>query len=171
MYHDVFIEESIKRGTPTVAKVCNVILIVITILVALQFVFVSYGMFGIPLMVMIVLCYFVIQNTKIEFDYTYTNGLLEITKIKGRNKRKELLSCEMKDVVVIAPSKTEPVQPYIGSRMKTFDCISHTPGVPYYTMIVKEPDGQMETKVLFEPSEEMLDAMYMEAPRRVYKKV
>ncbi len=168
MYQDVYIEQSIRRRTPRVTKVYSVILILITVFVAVNFLVIDYRLYGLPLIVMIIVTYFATQNTKIEYDYTYTNGMLEITKIKRRNKRQELLDCEMKDVVVVAPSRTDPVKPYIGRNMTTFDCISHEEGVPYYTMIVREPKTEREIKVLFEPGEELLQAMKKASPDKVH---
>lgn len=168
IYQDVYIEQAIHRKQPGVTKIYNIILYAITAFVAFNFIFVDYTIFGIPLVAMLVLCYFVTQNVRIDYDYAYTNGLIEITKIKRRSKRVDLVVCEMKDVVVIARSKTEPVQKYIGSRMKTYDCLSHEEGVPYYTMIVRNAATGEETKVLFEPNEEMLAAMHAMSPDKVY---
>ena len=89
MYQDVYIEQSIRRRTPRVTKVYSVILILITVFVAVNFLVIDYRLYGLPLIVMIIVTYFATQNTKIEYDYTYTNGMLEITKIKRRNKRPE----------------------------------------------------------------------------------
>ena len=158
IYQDVYIEKSVHRKAPAVTKIYNVLMIMITIFMALNF----------PLIVMIIACYFVTQNTKIDFDYTYTNGILEITKIKRKTKRQELISCEMKDLVVVARSKTEPVQPYIGRNMKTYDCLSHDPAVTYYTMIIRDPDMGNEIKVLFEPGEDLLEAMQRISPDKVH---
>ena len=159
IYQDVYIEKSVHRKAPAVTKIYNVLMIMITIFMALNFVFVDYRVFGIPLIVMIIACY---------FDYTYTNGILEITKIKRKTKRQELISCEMKDLVVVARSKTEPVQPYIGRNMKTYDCLSHDPAVTYYTMIIRDPDMGNEIKVLFEPGEDLLEAMQRISPDKVH---
>ena len=168
MYQDEYIEQSVHRYVPSVTKVLNILLMVATIIVAFQFVFVNYALFGIPLVAMIIITYIVSQNAKIDFDYTYTNGLIEITRILRKNKRKDLVVCEMKDVVVVAKSKTDPVKPYIGRRMKTFDCTSHEEGVSYYTMIVRNDKTGAETKVLFEPGEEMLSVMHRISPDKVY---
>ena len=168
IYQDVYIEKSVHRKAPAVTKIYNVLMIMITIFMALNFVFVDYRVFGIPLIVMIIACYFVTQNTKIDFDYTYTNGILEITKIKRKTKRQELISCEMKDLVVVARSKTEPVQPYIGRNMKTYDCLSHDPAVTYSPMIIRDPDMGNEIKVLFEPGEDLLEAMQRISPDKVH---
>lgn len=170
IYNDVYMEQHIHRMAPKATKVYNVLLIVITVFMAFNFVFIDYRIFGLPLIAMIIATYFVTQNTKLDFDYSFTNGLLEITKIKRKKKRQDLISCEMKDVVVVAPSKTDPVQPYVGRRMKTFDCLSHDPQVPYYTMIIRDPDTKSEIKVLFEPNENLLEAMFRAAPSKVHMK-
>ncbi len=168
IYQDVYIEKTIHRKAPNVTKVYNILLIVITVFMAINFVFVDYRVFGIPLIAMIVVTYFVTQNTKVDFDYTYTNGILEITRIKRKRKRQDLISCEMKDLVVVARSKTEPVQPYIGRNMKTYDCLSHDPVVTYYTMIIRDPDMGNEIKVLFEPGQDLLEAMQRISPDKVH---
>ena len=168
MYQDVYVEKSIKRKAPGVTKIYNVILIAITALAAFNFVVVDYKAYGIPLIAMLIITYFVTQNTKIDYDYVYTNGSIQITRIKRRNKRQDLIDCEMKDVVVVAPSKTEPVQPYIGRNMTTYDCLSHEEGVPYYTMIVRDPGTGREIKVLFEPGMELLNAMHQISPDKVH---
>ncbi len=126
IYQDVYIEKSVHRKAPAVTKIYNVLMIMITSFYGTQFCFCRLQGVWYSLIVMIIACYFVTQNTKIDFDYTYTNGILEITKIKRKTKRQELISCEMKDLVVVARSKTEPVQPYIGRNMKTYDCLSMT---------------------------------------------
>ena len=168
MYQDMYAEQSVHRYVPTVTKVLNVLLIIATIFVAFQFVFVNYAVFGIPLIAMIIITYFVSQNAKMDFDYTITNGLIEITRILRKTKRKDLVVCDMKDVVVVAKSKTDPVKPYMGRAMKTYDCTSHEEGVVYYTMIVRNDQSGAETKVLFEPGEEMLDIMHRISPDKVY---
>lgn len=168
IYQDVFIEQSVRRKVPGITRVYAVIMYIITAFVAFNFVFVSYQIFGIPLVLMVILCYFFTQNPKLDFDYAYTNGNIEITRIKRRRKRQTLVDCEMKDVVVVARSRTEPVQPYIGRRMPTYDCLSHERDEGYYTMIVRNPDTKQETKVLFEPEKEMLEAMHRVSPDKVH---
>ena len=46
MYQDMYVEQSVHRYVPTVTKVLNVLLIIATIFVAFQFVFVNYAVFG-----------------------------------------------------------------------------------------------------------------------------
>lgn len=167
-YQDVYIEKSVRRVVPPFTKVLNIILYLLTIWGAFLFIAVDYRIYGIPLMITIVATYFVSQSAKLDFDYTYTNGCLDITRIVRKRRRKEIVSCEMKDVMVVAVSKSEPVQQYIGRSMKTFDCTSHDKDTPYYTMIVKGEQANSDLKILFEPGEEMLEAMKRIAPDKVF---
>lgn len=52
--------------------------------------------------------------------------------------------------------------------MKTYDCLSHDPAVTYYTMIIRDPDMGNEIKVLFEPGEDLLEAMQRISPDKVH---
>lgn len=168
MYQDVYTEESVSRVTPKMTTILNIFLVIFTVFVALEFIFIDYKVFGIPLVAMVIVCYFAFQNSQVDFDYVYTNGLLEITKVFRKRKRKDLICCEMKDVVVMAKSKTEPVKPYIGKSMKTYDCTSHESNVAYYTMIVRSEKHGGEIKILFEPGEELLDIMHRMCPDKVH---
>ena len=53
IYQDVYIEKSVHRTAPAVTKIYNVLMIMITIFMALNFVFVDYRVFGIPLIVIL----------------------------------------------------------------------------------------------------------------------
>ena len=55
-----------------------------------------------------------------------------------------------------------------GRNMKTYDCLSHDPAVTYYTMIIRDPDMGNEIKVLFEPGEDLLEAMQRISPDKVH---
>ena len=50
------------------------------------------------------------NNQRIEYDYTFTNGVLDIAKIINNSKRKRLLSMNVKDFEVVAPISDEGFQ-------------------------------------------------------------
>ena len=156
IYHDISIEQTVSRKEH---RVNTLYTILCGILIAWMFFLevatlnLAYSVFIVILILMI----FVLQRTKkVEFDYTYTNGAFEVDRIIGGARRKNLLSVNTEQLVVLAPAKSEPVQPYVGRRMKTLDCTSHME-VPYYTMIVKNPQTDEEWKVLLELNEEFLN--------------
>ncbi|MCR5546414.1 MAG: DUF6106 family protein [Lachnospiraceae bacterium] len=156
IYHDVYIEQAVsqklRKMNNTLSLLClgfifwTLFLELITLNLA----------FSILIVVFIVLIVYLQRNKQTDFDYIYTNGVFEIDKITGGTHRKNLFSIDIEHLVVLAPSKTEPVMPYVGKRMKTLDCTSHY-DEPYYTMIIHNPAKDEDWKVLFEPKDELLE--------------
>ena len=165
VYHDVFIEDVTHRKQSTLSKVTFYISVVMTVLTFFAG-FLDRGLFFVCFL-FAGLAFFCKWTADRDFEINYTNGVLDIDAITGKSRRKPLVSLETEDIVVLAKSKTEPVQPYIGRNMKTYDCISHEPDVPYYCMIYKNKDSGQEEKVLFEPSESLLSELKRKQPRKV----
>ncbi len=69
---------------------------------------------------------------ELDFDYSYTNGTIDIAKVFTKSSRKKYLSFEMKDVVVVAPVGTDPVRGYEGRGLKVLDCSSRNPQINTY---------------------------------------
>ena len=156
VYHDIYIEQPICQKEKKSQKLF-MIFCVIMILWALFLEIITFNLaYSVLVIIFILLMVWLNRNRRTDFDYIYTNGVFEIDRIRGQSKRKNLFSIDIENLVVMAPSRTEPVQPYIGKRMTTYDCTSHEEGVPYYTMIIKHPALDREIKVLFEPNEELL---------------
>lgn len=156
IYHDIYLEQAVSRKEH---KLNNIYTVFCAVMIAWLF-FLEVATLNLAFSVFIIIFILLIvvlqQTKKVDFDYSYTNGEFEVDKIIGGSKRKNLLSVNVEQIVVLAPAKTEPVMPYVGRRMKTLDCTSHDQ-VPYYTMIVKNPQTEEEWKVLLELNEEFLN--------------
>lgn len=162
---DNVIEQSIKRKNKTLVVVIRCFLKILTgVLVVVALLIPS--IFLIHLILVAALTYYFSINTNIEYEYELKDEILSLNLIKNNKKRKELIAIEIKDLVAIAPSKTKPLKKYIGKKMKTLDLTSHSDGVKYYGMIVKE--GKRETKILFEPNCNLLSRMKILAPGKVF---
>ncbi|MBQ1598995.1 MAG: hypothetical protein IIT72_01060 [Lachnospiraceae bacterium] len=165
---DLHVENFVSRKPSTVSKVLKIVMIVLAVITFVLGLVVPYLLI-MPLL-FAALAWYYQMNSQIDFDYSYTNGVIEIAKVMNKSRRKQMLSVEMKDVVVVAVSKSDPVRAYVGRRMKTYDCTAHEEGVKYYCMIFKNPDhSNQEEKLLFQPDEEFLDAMRTVAPRSIHK--
>ena len=156
MYYDVYCEHFVKRKANAFNKILYYAGFVFSVLLGILAALISIGTFAVPFILFVIVTYYEYIQIYTEFDYGYTNGVFEIDKVTGKKRRKALISVDMKDVVVIARSKSDPVSQYVGRYMKTYDCTSHE-DVPYYCMIVRR--NGIEEKVLFEPTEEMLQEM------------
>ncbi len=166
-YHDVYIEDVTHRKQTALSKGLFYVSVVMTVL-TLAWGFLDRGAFFVCFL-FAGLVFFCGRSGERDYELSYTNGTLDIDVIYGKSRRKSLVSVEVEDIVVIAKSKTEPVQKYIGSKMKTYDCISHEEGVTYYCMIIRNKELGSEEKILFEPSEQLLDELWRRAPQKVHK--
>lgn len=167
IYHDVYIEQAVCQKKRRI----NDGLTALSVLFILWSLFLEVATlnlaFTILIVLFIVLIVYLQRNKQTDFDYIYTNGVFEIDIIRGGSKRKNLLTIDIEHLVVIAPSKTEPVMPYVGKRMKTLDCTSHE-DVPYYTMIIHNPATDEDWKILLEPKEELLEEFKRKQGTKVY---
>ena len=167
MYNDVFIEDVTHRKKNPAGTVSYVVSVVMAVL-TFMFGFMSPGHY--ILCVLFAAAAIVTKNyAERDYEITYTSGTLDIDVIYGKSRRKHLVTVESEDIVVMAKSKTDPVKPYIGSSMKTYDCISHEEGVPYYCLIYRNKDRGAEEKVLFEPSSELLEELWRHSPQKIHK--
>lgn len=167
IYHDVYIEQAVSQKKRRINDGLSVLCIVFILWTLFLEVATLNLAFTILIVIFIALIVYLQHNKQTDFDYIYTNGVLEIDRISGGSKRKNLFTIDIEHLVVIAPSKTEPVMPYVGKRMKTLDCTSHEE-VPYYTMILHNPAKDEDWKILWEPKEEFLEEFKRKQNTKVF---
>ena len=168
---DFFYEHTVIRQMPGSIRVIAIISIVLAVLnglVGLATLVIGGVILLIPAILFGIISYFQFQNTNMSFDYAYTNGEIDIARVTGGRKRKLVLSIFEKDIVVIAPSRTDPVAPYIGKHMPVKDCSSHVPEEKYYVMICKDESSDHEVKVICQPGIEILAILNRMLPSKVY---
>ena len=161
--NESYVEQLIKQKTtmPTRVKRAAISLL---ILLGLLLCWLSFA--AIPLLLaLIALTVWLWKRTSLEYEYLYYAGDIDIDKIMGRQKRKRVLSTDIKNMEVLAPTGSVELQRY--QDLKVVDCSSNT-GNPTYEMVVMMK-GQ-KVRVKFEPKEEIVDGMRMYDPRKVFKK-
>lgn len=161
--NESYIEQMIKQKTtmPTMVKKAAISLL---ILLGILLCWISIAAF--PLFLgLVALAVVLLKRTSLEYEYLYYAGDIDIDKIMGRQKRKRVLSTNIKDLEVLAPTGSVELQRY--QDLKVLDCSTNT-GNPTYEMVVMIK-GQ-KTRVKFEPKEQIVDGMRMYDPRKVFKK-
>lgn len=166
MYQDIFIEETVKRNTPSFSRTLWAFMVVFAVISAVLSIL-SWGLFFIPTIIFIALAYWQKGNLDIQFDYSYTNGELDIARVTGGRKRKVLASIDEQKIEVLAPSKNDALRPYAERQVKTIDCTSHTPGRKYYVLYGHEGKKDQDIRLLFEPGEELIDMLHRMNPSKV----
>ena len=100
------------------------------------------------------------RNFSIEYEYIFTNGQLDIDIIKGKAKRKSLLSLNVRDIEYMAP--------YNGANMSEREVIDavydENRRGKYYADFSK---SGVAYRLLFQPPEKILDNMKKYNPRNV----
>lgn len=105
------------------------------------------------------------NNQKIEYDYTFTNGTLDIAKVINNTKRKKLLSTNIKDFEAIASTKDEGFTRMLQHPgIKKINYFLNKGGGLYYGVF---NHGGAKSILIFEPSEEMVKLFKTVNPRNV----
>lgn len=159
---DTFIEQLVKQRqtSATILKKCGLIFITV---ISFYFVLLM-PMLLLLSVILIVLDVILFKRMDLEFEYIYFNGDLDIDKIMSKQSRKRVFSTDMGDVLVVAPTDSIELHPY--QQVKTLNYGSNLPGAKTYALVTTYKGDKV--KVIFEPSEELLQGMRMKAPRKVF---
>ena len=169
MEQSIFVEQIVARKNPPFTKVTLGVMIVLTVFVGLNGILLLQPVALVLFLALLAMLYFMFLQVNIEYEYSVTEDVLDIDIIRWKRKRKHLVSMSMDSVVVIAPARTDPVSAYVGRKLKTYDCTSHDADHEYYTLVFKPQGETVEQKVLFEPDETVIDALWRKAPSKVHK--
>lgn len=163
---ETYIEEMIARKSSIVPTVLKVIL------GAVCAGSVILGMMGAGLFYSVALLaglgiYFVFYLTGVEYEYLYVDKSLSVDKIVAKRTRKKVASYDLERMECFAPFGHEILKEYENRSLDTKDYSSgySQNADKRYVLIY---DGQK--KIILEPSERMLEAIYMVSPRKVFIK-
>lgn len=166
MTRDAFIEVLVESKTSTATKILKYFLFVMTVI------FAGGGvLFGMMLSLLFaIICgiaaYFIGLRAEIEYEYSYMDKELDIDIIYSKQKRKHLTTFDLSKMEVLAPEKSYHLDEYKNRTYKTCDYSSKMEAnqdkryVMYYSG---------EKKVVFEPTQEMIEAITYIAPRKVFR--
>ena len=101
-----------------------------------------------------VLLWFKKDNLRIEYDYTFTNGDLDVGKVFGNARRKLMTSLPMKNVEACGPVTDPSFQRYITMRdVKKHNWFVNRGAALYYFYFVK---NSVKHIIVLEISEDMV---------------
>jgi hypothetical protein len=103
---------------------------------------------------------------EVEFEYSLTNGELDIDKIINKSKRKRLMTVDTRNFEILAP-KTQKYNNEFNKKCDTVLDVSSQKN-PAYFAIFNTKNGK--TKLIFEPTDKMLEAIRLYIPRKVMEK-
>lgn len=103
--------------------------------------------------------------TNVEFEYLFIEKELQVEKVMARSKRVPMGTYEMNKIEIIAPIDSHQLDSYKNRKVKVknFSAGRTKPETRYAVYC----EGNL--KLLITPSEELYKAMWMTAPRKVFK--
>ena len=113
-----------------------------------------------------VAAYFIYMNADLEYEYLYVDKELSVDKIMAKKGRKRVATYDMGKMEILAPMNSYHLDNYKNRSDKTVD---------YSSGVVKQPDTRYvfyydgRQRVVIEPNEELIKAIQMIAPRKVFK--
>lgn len=111
--------------------------------------------------------YFLITNY-FEYEYSYWDDVIRITKIINKSRRRELKQFPMDDVVMIAATHSSDVLAYEkNTNLVKKDYSSGSKNASLYTIVVKGKKG-LEV-IYFEPDDKFINALSSKNIQKVKK--
>ena len=170
---DHFAEQLVKKQQGSAAKTRYMALLICGILLVIAIVLLSLVL-GAPLTFVGFLLaaavgygiYFKLQEMDVEYEYTFTNGELDVDKIIAKKKRKEMLTVNV--------SKFSEFSRYSDDLPETEDMTvviasDNIASNEYYADF--EHDEYGKTRLIFSPNEKMIENIKTALPRSLRVKL
>lgn len=162
--NDFYSEHLVKKRREAKDLAVKVIMIVLTVFCVL---FSGAMPLGIVLSALLIAAdVFVFRMLDIEYEYMYLNGELDIDMIMHKERRKKMCTVNLKDAELVAPSKSPEMMMH--KSVPALDYSSKMPNAETYEILVNA--GGNRKRIIFEPKYEVIEDMWMRAPRKVIRK-
>ena len=130
---------------------------------------VFFGLFVHPaglaaLAAMIVVDYVFLPRLKVEYEYTYVNGSVDVAAVYSKQSRKKLDELELTEAECIAPSGSAVLNDY-GDTFRVVDYSTGSEKNPPYVAVF---GGSDRRKVSLQMNDTMLEDLRARMPRRVF---
>ncbi len=171
---DFFTEYIIKQKKSPFVYIAAVGMVIATLLVwMLTFPFLGVaaisGLVGLVDVGMVYLSYIVITNFNIEYEYIVTNTDLDVDKIINRRKRKRVISVRFSDMELMAPVGYPDFRAEENGTFAKVHMAAKSADDPEAYYIITDTNGT-RVKLIFNPTQKMVDNAKRIAPRKVYTK-
>ncbi len=156
---DIFVEEMVVRRKTVLNLLCSVAMVVAAVVLCLA-IWLVVPFYSSVLMVLVLFAaYLGIKFQYAEFEYSFTNGDLDIDKIMAKRKRTRLLELNCKQIQVMAPYSAEYESETTAYQVtQVLDTSSSKRAAGRWFMIYERPDGSYGFLV-FQPSKRLRQAM------------
>ena len=163
-----------NRLLPNILYVVSWVMIVLFGLYAmllLQVIFFDFTVSGLVVLAasagLAVFLFFFKDNLKLEYEYTFTNGVLDFAKVLRSARRKELGSMNVANVSACGHVAHDSFRRFLAQKdVEKKNWFLNRDGNLFYFYYVKENKKHM---IIIEPSEEMVEMIRNYVPAGVYQ--
>lgn len=171
---DAVTECTIKRGITPKALAGRLTAVTIAVILASFAIILpmyykeAFFLMIIPVVFAIVIPLIVFKRTRVEFEYSYFEKTLTISKIVNKSSRKKIAEFDLSKSEVIAPVLSERIRN--GGTIQILDYTSHkNENVEKIYSIMGNVEDAGTVEVRIEPSEELLQRFAGDFVRKFYK--
>lgn len=163
MLSDAYVEQSVK-AKPGIGYFFKIFISFALILMGIPFILVG-GLGIIPVAIGIGLFMHFAGDSKMEYEYTLTNGSVEIAAIYNASRRKEILQFDLENVTMVVPKDSNRINPQ-ERFSKTYSFVSKAGEGQQISMVLEE-NGRKKL-VTIEPNEKSMEHIKMFAKNKCY---
>lgn len=171
---DNFAEQLVKKNETASEKTKRTVLTVLGIVGTLVFAALGIIMLGMPVLSLVGFLlaaaagygtFTIIQSSYVEYEYTFTNGELDIDKIIAKKKRKSLISVEVNKFTDFGKYTENLDEP---DNMTVVISSDNLASHEYYADFQHEDYGLV--RLIFAPDERMLENINKSLPSKLRRK-
>ena len=165
---DNYAETIIRKKMSTGTLFYRIFVVLFAVFISIGFYLFLQSLAAIIILFIGYVAYRIFRGTDLEYEYLYVNGQLDIECIYSKKKRKPAKSFNFDKLEVMAPLKHQKVLAYDHrTDLRDFNFTSGYEGRNIYVAILVGQTGKLG-RLYFEPSEEMVKAMYAHTPSKVF---
>ena len=154
---DVFKEQLVKRNSTakdTAIRLCAGVLVLLVTIAAFMLI---PGFAPIVAVAAVFGAMYLTSFLKVEYEYIFTNGELDIDAIYNRSRRKRMFSANVKEFEIMAHVEDPNHSGAFQGTQETLDFSSGSTGPDSYAFITNK--NSKRVKVIIQPNEKMLKAI------------
>lgn len=109
----------------------------------------------------------VLSTINMEYEYTFTNGALDVDKIIAAKRRRRVATLNARSIEILAKVDGNRIDPYLRGRgiKRKFACTDVNDEGVYFVIY---SDDKNKNMLLFNPNEEILDGFKRLNPQKVF---
>ena len=161
------VEQIVAKKDDATSMIVRVVAVVLAVFSA----FISIGLLGafgfVIIFFVVYLVIYVIKISSIEFEYILVNNELTIDAIYGKEKRKSLISFDVREAEIFAPIESDRVHNHLHNQSNIVKNFSSGEDNAKVYLLVVNSNSHMYN-VFLEPNDKLFEGIKYYIPRKTY---